>query len=191
MALCCPGAWAFSRMSRRTYRFCSASSSKRPHRALSGGNGIVLLPASAGVLIEIHAGIDGFVDGVRSKPGICLGNSEKNGRCCLGHGKNGGEQHRENKDNSNPHYDLVRVSDCRHGIAAMSDRRAVMHRNTTTGAMQGDGESKGNEMAPTQTTHKWCSNDQGTICEHAEAGERASALPLQTPARQGLKPQSD
>ena len=39
-------------------------------------DGIVLHPGAAGVLIEIHAGIDGLVDGVQIEAGICLGTSE-------------------------------------------------------------------------------------------------------------------
>ena len=74
-----------------------------------GWDGVVLHPGSAGILIEIHAGIGGLIHGGHVEAGDLFG---KLGRrrtrgCGLRHGQNGSKQHRESQDHSDPHFCLA------------------------------------------------------------------------------------
>src|SRR5271165_154250 len=78
---------------------------------LVGWNGIVLHPVAAGVLIEIHAGIRGFIHGCYIETGDLfggLGGRRIRGRC-LGGGENRRKQYQESQESSNPHFCLARI----------------------------------------------------------------------------------
>src|ERR1039458_6484035 len=103
-------------------------------------NWIVLHPVAARVLVEIHAGFDGLVDGrqieVRDLLGS-VGGGRRTRRCCLGYGKNGCQQQRENGKRAHPHVGLENEMSPRRTLIGIGEARS---RKVKPGASCGDEE---------------------------------------------------